>query len=102
MTYRLITLLLLLSLPQIDVAAAKPHRDQTERLPNILWIVTDDHRPDSVRAYNRAVYGKDESPLGYVESPNIDRLASEGVLFTRAMCNSPACGPWRAWGFLRR
>lgn len=63
--------------------------------PNILWIVTDDHRPDSVQAYNRAVYGTDESPLGYVESPNIDKLAAEGVLFTRAMCNSPACGPSR-------
>ncbi|MEM1085504.1 MAG: sulfatase-like hydrolase/transferase [Verrucomicrobiota bacterium] len=63
--------------------------------PNILWIVTDDHRPDSISAYNRAVYGTDESPLGYVESPNVDKLAAEGVLFTRAMCNSPACGPSR-------
>ncbi|MCM2371508.1 sulfatase-like hydrolase/transferase [Rhodopirellula sp. ICT_H3.1] len=63
--------------------------------PNILWIVTDDQRPDSVRAFNRLVDGKDESPLGYVESPHIDKLAAEGILFTRAMCNSPACGPSR-------
>ena len=66
-----------------------------ENRPNILWIVTDDQRPDSVRAYNRLVYGTDESPLGYVESPNIDKLAAEGILFTRAMCNSPVCGPSR-------
>jgi arylsulfatase A-like enzyme len=60
-----------------------------------LWIVTDDQRPDSVSVYNRLVYGQDESPLGYVESPNLDRLASEGVFFSRAMCNSPGCGPSR-------
>lgn len=63
--------------------------------PNILWIITDDQRPDSVSAYNRAVYGSENSPLGYVESPNIDKLASEGVLFTQAFTNSPVCGPSR-------
>ena len=64
--------------------------------PNILWIVTDDQRADSVCAYNRSVYGQDSSPLGYVESPNIDQLASEGVLFTQAITNSPVCAPSRA------
>lgn len=64
--------------------------------PNLLWIITDDQRPDSLAVYNRAVTGRDESRLGYVSSPNIDRLASEGVLYTRAFCNSPACGPSRA------
>ncbi|WP_247670596.1 sulfatase-like hydrolase/transferase [Alteromonas sp. MMG017] len=63
--------------------------------PNILWIITDDHRPDSVQAYNRATTGKSESALGYVSSPNIDKLAAEGVMFTRAYNNSPACGPSR-------
>ncbi|MEN1677953.1 MAG: sulfatase-like hydrolase/transferase [Planctomycetota bacterium] len=64
--------------------------------PNILWIVTDDHRADSIQAYNRATTGRSESRLGYVSSPCIDALASEGVLFTHAFCNSPACGPSRA------
>ncbi|MEM9079958.1 MAG: sulfatase-like hydrolase/transferase [Verrucomicrobiota bacterium] len=63
--------------------------------PNILWIITDDHRPDSIQAYNRAVSGKDHSPLGYVESPHTDQLASEGVLFTNAFTNSPVCAPSR-------
>lgn len=63
--------------------------------PNILWIITDDHRPDSIEAYNQATTGKSESSLGYVSSPNINDLAAEGVLFTHAYSNSPACGPSR-------
>lgn len=63
--------------------------------PNVLWIITDDQRPDSIAAFNRAVYDQDESPLGYVESPHVDRLAAEGLLFTNAFNNSPACGPSR-------
>ena len=66
-----------------------------ERQPNILWIITDDQRPDSVQAFNRATAGRSESALGYVSSPNIDKLAREGVLFTCAFNNSPACGPSR-------
>ncbi|MEM1110012.1 MAG: sulfatase-like hydrolase/transferase [Planctomycetota bacterium] len=66
-----------------------------ETQPNILWIVTDDQRPDSLQAYNRAVYGTDHSPLGYVESPTADALAAEGTLFVNAFNNAPACGPSR-------
>ena len=40
--------------------------------------------------------GTAESELGYVESPNLDRLAAEGVLFTDAYCNSLACAPSRS------
>ena len=64
--------------------------------PNILWIITDDQRSDSLACYNRATRGTDESELGYVESPSIDRLAAEGVLFTDAYCNSLACAPSRS------
>ncbi|MDZ8117574.1 sulfatase-like hydrolase/transferase [Pontiella agarivorans] len=63
--------------------------------PNILWIITDDHRADSVQAYNRATTGKNYNPLGFVMSPEADKLAEEGVLFTRAYCNSPGCAPSR-------
>lgn len=63
--------------------------------PNILWVITDDHRADSIRAFNQATTGQDESRLGYVSSPNADALAKQGVLFTRAYCNSPGCAPSR-------
>ncbi len=64
--------------------------------PNILWIVTDDQRADALACWNRATRGTSESELGYVSSPNIDKLASEGVLFTHSYCNSPVSAPSRA------
>lgn len=60
-----------------------------DKKPNILWIITDDHRADALECYNRATRGTNESSLGYVSSPNIDKLASEGTLFVNAYCNSP-------------
>ncbi len=68
---------------------------QTHTQPNILWIVTDDQRADALECFNKATTGKNQSALGYVSSPNIDKLASEGALFVNAFCNSPACGPSR-------
>ncbi|MCP5120138.1 MAG: sulfatase, partial [bacterium] len=54
--------------------------------PNILWIVTEDHSRDDVAVYgNRDVY-----------TPNIDRLAGEGVRFTRAFSAAPSCAPTRS------
>jgi len=51
------------------------------RNPNILWLMTDEHRPDSLRCYG--------SPWAY--SPNLDALAASGVLFERAYTPSPVC-----------
>ncbi len=49
--------------------------------PNVLWLVADDHA-----AYVTGCYG---NPV--VRTPNIDRLASQGMRFDRAYCNSPVC-----------
>lgn len=68
---------------------------QDSKQPNILYIITDDQRKDSNGYYNEIVTGKKESPLGYVESPNLDALAKEGTVFTKMYCNSPACQPSR-------
>ena len=53
--------------------------------PNVLFIMTDDLNCD---------LGSYAHPL--VKTPNIDRLASQGVLFENAYCNYPVCGPSRA------
>jgi len=36
--------------------------------PNMLWILTDDQRADSIAAFNRMMTGKDQSALNYKTS----------------------------------
>ncbi len=56
-------------------------RAEAPRRPNVLWICADDHAPYVCGAYGNKI----------VRTPNLDRLASEGVRFDRAYCNSPVC-----------
>ena len=74
---------------------AKPINNTAHVKPHILWILTDDQRADSVAVVNQALTGQKESELGYVESPHLDALAEEGVLFPLAYNQSPGCSPSR-------
>ncbi|TMU57712.1 sulfatase [Flagellimonas algicola] len=67
-----------------------------EKQPNILWIITDDQRADALECYNEATTGKSDSGLGFVMSPNINKLAAEGTMFVNAYNNSPMCAISRA------
>jgi len=58
------------------------------RQPNILFIFTDDHAYQAISAYN--------DPRKLVETPNIDRIAREGMIFHRAVVPNSICGPSRA------
>ncbi len=69
---------------------------QAKQQPNILWIITDDQRADSLACFNEAEIGQKNSRLGFVYSPNVDQMAANGVIFTQAYCNSPVCGATRA------
>ncbi len=57
---------------------------QPERQPNILFIMVDDLGPEWISAYGSDV----------IETPNIDRLAAEGMLFNKAY-SMPQCTPTR-------
>jgi len=58
----------------------------THRPPNILWIQTDEQRPDSLGCYGS----------GWAKTPNLDELAERGVTFRRAFCQSPVSVPSRS------
>ncbi|HMU10616.1 MAG TPA: sulfatase [Ferruginibacter sp.] len=53
---------------------------------NIIYIMSDDHDADAISAYNKKL----------ISTPNIDRIAKEGVLFTRNFVSNSICGPVRA------
>jgi arylsulfatase A-like enzyme len=53
--------------------------------PNILLITSDQQHYDTLGIDNPRI-----------KTPNLDRLAQDGTLFTRAYCNSPVCSPSRS------
>ena len=62
---------------------AIPHQNQR---PNIVVILSDDHGIEDSGCYGNAV----------VQTPNIDRLATEGLRFTRAFTATAMCAPSRS------
>lgn len=67
-----------------------------QQKPNVLWLLTDDQRYDSVSAFNEMLTGNQDNELGYVESPNVDRLAKMGTTFINTYCQAAGCAPSRA------
>ena len=57
--------------------------------PNILFIFSDDHAVRSISSY-----GGDLAEVA--PTPNIDRIAREGILFQNSFCANSICGPSRA------
>lgn len=74
-------LLLLTALTSAHAAFAKPP-------PNIVFIFSDDHAYQAISAYG--------DPRQLIETPNIDRLAREGMRFDRCLVTNSICGPCRA------
>lgn len=64
-------------------AQAQPNVKQR---PNILFIFSDDHASHAINAYGSKIN----------KTPNIDRLASEGMLFENCFCTNSICAPSRA------
>src|ERR1043166_9105565 len=74
-TMRLFVIILVLVFP--------PNSSWAEVKPplNVLWLCSDDHVP-----YVMGAYGNEQ-----VRTPNLDRLAAQGMRFDAAFCNSPVC-----------
>ncbi len=59
---------------------------QSQNPPNIVFILSDDHRHDFTGYMGHP----------FIETPNIDELASEGIIFDRAYVSTSLCSPSRA------
>jgi arylsulfatase A-like enzyme len=58
----------------------------SEKRPNIIFIMSDDHAYQAISAYDQRL----------LSTPNIDRIAKSGILFTNASVTNSICAPSRA------
>jgi len=74
--------LALLMLPTM----ACSEKSKEKKPMNILYIMTDDHSYQTISAYDKR----------YIETPHIDRIANEGVIFNNSFVANSISGPSRA------
>ena len=69
------------------LAAFRPSAvSAADQRPNILFIFTDDHAAHAMSCYGSVIN----------TTPNLDRIADDGMLFTNCFCTNGICGPSRA------
>lgn len=78
--YQLIPLIAIICFTAISTSA------QSVNKPNVVFIISDDLSAEALASYGNPK----------CQTPNIDRLASRGILFERAYCQFPVCGAARA------
>lgn len=61
-------------------------KEEPAKRPNILFIMTDDHSYETISAYNDKL----------IQTPNLDRIAKEGVIFHNSFVGNSICAPSRA------
>jgi arylsulfatase A-like enzyme len=69
-----------------NAATAGVQEIANKERPNILFIMSDDHAYQAISAYSDKL----------INTPNIDRLAKEGILFSNASVTNSICAPSRA------
>src|SRR5262245_13564305 len=73
-------------LTALALACATQVRADPQARPNVLLVFTDDHAAHAISAYGSKIN----------KTPNIDRLAKEGMLFRNCFCTNSICAPSRA------
>jgi arylsulfatase A-like enzyme len=73
-------------IPGCAGSARRAAIELSENRPNILWITCEDVSPDYL-----CCYGDD-----FATTPNLDKLASEGVRYTKTFATAPVCAPARS------
>ncbi|MCB0476242.1 MAG: sulfatase-like hydrolase/transferase, partial [Flavobacteriaceae bacterium] len=91
MNIKVVLPIILISFSVINLTGCKKEITATEAVkrPNIVFIMSDDHAYQAISAYG--------GPLATLApTPNIDRIADEGMLFNKCMVTNSICGPSRA------
>ncbi len=70
----------------IILVSCTEKQSEVVKRPNILFIMSDDHAYQAISAYSDKL----------IETPNIDRIANEGLLFSNACVSNSICAPSRA------
>lgn len=79
-----LVLAILVSASVLSIYAFKPKKKN--KRPNIVFIMSDDHAYQAISAYDNKL----------IATPNIDRIAKRGMLFTNASVTNSICAPSRA------
>ena len=83
------TVTLVIMIAATIVGCKKELSPDSYQKPNILFIMTDDHAMAAISAYGGFL-------ANVAPTPNIDRLATEGIRFNNMFCTNSICGPSRA------
>lgn len=78
--------ILILTLISCETLNKESNQKKSIAKPNILFIMSDDHAYQAISAYSDKL----------IKTPNIDRIAQEGMLFTNACVTNSICAPSRA------
>jgi arylsulfatase A-like enzyme len=70
----------------LAVSCISNQQDQSSKKPNIVFIMSDDHAYQAISAYNSDL----------IQTPNIDKLADQGIRFNKAFVTNSICAPSRA------
>jgi len=80
-------ILIVMAILSMATSCTKSGTKQTDAArPNIILIMSDDHAYQAISAYSNHL----------METPNIDRIAKEGILFSNACVTNSICAPSRA------
>jgi arylsulfatase A-like enzyme len=82
----IISLALTLTICVMDIVFAQMHQASSRRKPNIIFIMSDDHGYQAISAYSNKL----------IQTPNIDRIGSEGAVMRNAFVTNSVCSPSRA------
>jgi arylsulfatase A-like enzyme len=87
---KMVNLIILLITSSIFLTGCQVQKDSngndSKKRPNIVFIMSDDHAYQAISAYSDHL----------IKTPNIDRIAKEGMLFSNASVTNSICAPSRA------